>query len=164
MFAIVKTGGKQIKVSVDHKVSVEKIEAKIGDKVVLNEVLMICDGEKISLGSPFVANAAVTATVEGQERTKKIIVFKKKRRQNYRRKNGHRQHQTVLRILEIGVGGKALKAETVAKPAPAAEKAATEAGPKAETKAVEKVAEKKTTTAKPVKTVAAKTDTKSEKA
>jgi large subunit ribosomal protein L21 len=134
MFAIVKTGGKQIKVSVDHKVSVEKLEAKVGDKVVLNEVLMICDGEKVSLGSPFVANAAVTATVEGQERTKKIIIFKKKRRQNYRRKNGHRQHQTVLRILEIEVGGKALKAEASA-PKPKAESVKKESAPMAETAA-----------------------------
>ena len=116
MFAIVKTGGKQIKVSVDQRVSVEKLMVKVGDEVLLDQVLMICDGETVSLGAPFVANASVKATVEDQMRTKKIIIFKKKRRQNYRRKNGHRQHQTVLRIVEILANGKALKAKSTPKP------------------------------------------------
>ncbi len=138
MFAIVKTGGKQLKVSVDQKVCVEKIEANIGDTVVLDQVLMISEGDKVSLGAPVVAGAVVKAIVEDQFRTKKIIVFKKKRRQNYRRKNGHRQHQTVLRIVEIVLDGKSVKAEKPSKPKTEAEQA-----PKA---AEKKVATKKSVT------------------
>lgn len=135
MFAIVKTGGKQVKVSIDQRISVEKLEAKIGDEVVLDQVLMVSDGDKVSLGTPLLANSKVKAQVEDQTRTKKIIVFKKKRRQNYRRKKGHRQHQTVLKIIEIVAEGKSLKSAkkpAAAKAAPAKKVETKAAAPKKE--------------------------------
>ena len=102
MFAIVKTGGKQYKVAKDDKINVEKLEAKEGDKITLDSVLFIGDdkGEAI-FGDPVVKGAKVEAEVLRNYRDKKIIIFKKRRRQNSRRKNGHRQHQTELKILNI---------------------------------------------------------------
>ena len=101
MYAIVKCGGKQIKVAKGDTVSVEKIDGDAGAKVTLDNVLMLADGDKITVGTPLVAGASVTASVVEQMRDKKVIVFKKKRRQNYRRKNGHRQQLTVLKIDAI---------------------------------------------------------------
>ncbi|MBW7850480.1 MAG: 50S ribosomal protein L21 [Rhodospirillales bacterium] len=97
MFAVIKTGGKQYKVAKDDVITVERLPGQPGDSVTLGEVLMV--GDKI--GAPTVDGASVTATVVDQTRGDKIIVFKKKRRQNYRRKNGHRQDLTVLRITDI---------------------------------------------------------------
>ncbi|MAI62259.1 MAG: 50S ribosomal protein L21 [Micavibrio sp. TMED27] len=97
MFAVIRTGGKQYKVQKDDVVKVEKLDVKEGDKVELDEVLFV-DGK---IGSPLVKGAKVIAEVLEQARAPKITVFKKKRRQNYRRKKGHRQHQTVLRVKEI---------------------------------------------------------------
>jgi len=106
MFAVIKTGGKQYKVAMDDIVTVEKLAAEVGDTVEFDEVLMIGEGAEVAAGTPLVAGATVGATVVEQSRAAKIIVFKKKRRHNYRRKKGHRQHQTVLRITEIrGAGG-----------------------------------------------------------
>ncbi len=101
MFAIVKTGGKQYKVSQGDLVQVEKLPAEAGKTVELSEVLMLCDGGKTTVGSPFVKGAKVKAEVVAQERTGKLIVFKKKRRQNYRRRNNHRQEYTVLKVTGI---------------------------------------------------------------
>ncbi len=101
MFAVVKTGGKQYKVAQGDTIQVEKLEAEAGKSVDLNEVLMLCDEGKISVGAPFVAGAKVSAEVVEHARTRKLIVFKKKRRQNYRRKNHHRQDYTVLKITAI---------------------------------------------------------------
>ena len=97
MFAVIKTGGKQYKVAMDDVIVVEKLPGEAGSTITLDEVLMV--GDKI--GAPRVDGAAVTATVVEQTRGDKIIVFKKKRRQTYRRKNGHRQDLTVLRITDI---------------------------------------------------------------
>jgi large subunit ribosomal protein L21 len=97
MFAVIKTGGKQYKVAPNDVIRVEKLPGQAGDTVTLDQVLMV--GDKI--GSPVVAGASVTATVIAQARADKVIIFKKKRRQNYRRKKGHRQEQTVLRITDI---------------------------------------------------------------
>ncbi len=97
MFAVIKTGGKQYKVAMDDVIVVEKLPGEAGSTITLDEVLMV--GDKI--GAPKVDGAAVTATVVEQTRGDKIIVFKKKRRQTYRRKNGHRQDLTVLRITDI---------------------------------------------------------------
>lgn len=97
MFAVIRTGGKQYKVQKDDKISVEKLEAKEGDKVDLDEVLFV-DGK---IGAPLVKGAKVVAKVVAQTRGEKITVFKKKRRQNYRRKKGHRQNLTVLQITDI---------------------------------------------------------------
>jgi large subunit ribosomal protein L21 len=129
MFAVVKTGGKQYRVAKDDVIRVEKLDAEAGTKVQLDEVLAIGDEKGQKIGSPTVEGAAVEAEVVDQTRAKKIIVFKKKRRQNYRRKKGHRQHQTVLKIVSIvAEGAKKAPAKAEAKAAPAkaeAKKAAT---------------------------------------
>ncbi len=101
MFAVIKTGGKQYKVQKDDKLFIEKLDAKEGDKVKLEDVLMISDGKKSTLGEPLVKGAAVEAKVIAQTRGSKITVFKKKRRQNYRRKKGHRQNLTMIQITNI---------------------------------------------------------------
>ena len=106
MFAVIRTGGKQYKVAKDDVISVEKLPAEPGAVIELAEVLMIGDGAQVAAGAPLLDGASVSATVIEQTRADKIIVFKKKRRHNYRRKKGHRQHQTVLRITAItGAGG-----------------------------------------------------------
>ncbi len=97
MFAVIRTGGKQYKVQKDDTIMVEKLDAKAGDKIDLDEVLLI--GDKI--GAPLVKGAKVIAEVLEQARGPKITIFKKKRRQNYRRKQGHRQHLTVLKIKDL---------------------------------------------------------------
>lgn len=101
MFAVIRTGGKQYKVAKDDVVTVEKLDGEPGAVIDFAEVLMIGDGGEIASGAPLVAGATVSATVVEQGRGAKIIVFKKKRRHNYRRKKGHRQYQTVLRITAI---------------------------------------------------------------
>gem|GEM_PF-266261 len=101
MFAVVKTGGKQYKVAQGDIIQVEKLAAEAGKTVELTEVLMVCEGDKVSTGMPVLAGAKVTAEVVEQKRSGKLIVFKKKRRQNYRRRNTHRQHYTVLKIKAI---------------------------------------------------------------
>jgi large subunit ribosomal protein L21 len=101
MFAVIKTGGKQYRVAKDDIIQVERLQAEAGASVTLDEVLMVGDGGKVSVGAPILSGASVTAEVVEQARGPKIIVFKKKRRQNYRRKNGHRQDLTVLKITDI---------------------------------------------------------------
>ena len=101
MFAVIRTGGKQYKVAKDDVISVEKLPAEPGAVVELTEVLMIGEGAEVATGTPLLGGASVSATVVEQTRAPKIIVFKKKRRHNYRRKKGHRQQLTVLRINEI---------------------------------------------------------------
>lgn len=106
MFAVIKTGGKQYRVAQNDVIRVEKLVAEAGDIVELGNVLMVSGEGGSSVGAPFVAGATVAAEVLEQGRGKKIIIFKKKRRQNYRRHNGHRQHETVLRVTEILTDGK----------------------------------------------------------
>lgn len=102
MFAVVKTGGKQYKVARNSVIKVEKIEGALGSKIELDQVLMLGESSKASfIGTPIVKGAKVTAEITNQFRDNKIIIFKKKRRQNYRRKNGHRQSLTELKILDI---------------------------------------------------------------
>ena len=101
MFAVLNTGGKQYKVSQGDLVKVEKLESDVGDKVTLSQVLMVGQGEDVEVGSPYVSNCEVTGEVVEQGKGAKIIVFKKKRRKGYRRKNGHRQQFTQLKITEI---------------------------------------------------------------
>jgi large subunit ribosomal protein L21 len=105
MFAIVKTGGKQYRVAVGDQIVVERLEGEVGVQLSLNQVLAIGDGGTGAIGRPIVENASVHARIIQQPRGTKIIVFKKKRRKNYRRKHGHRQELTVLRIEEIMPGG-----------------------------------------------------------
>ena len=101
MFAVLKTGGKQYKVIQGDLIEVEKLESDVGDKVTLDQVLMVGEGEDVEVGSPYISNCQVTGEVMKQGKGAKIIVFKKKRRKNYRRKNGHRQFITQLKIIEI---------------------------------------------------------------
>jgi large subunit ribosomal protein L21 len=100
-YAVIRTGGKQYRVTPDAVLTVERLEAEPGATVTFHEVLMLGGEGGLTIGAPTVAGASVTATVVEQNRGEKIIIFKKKRRQNYRRKKGHRQHQTVLRIAAI---------------------------------------------------------------
>jgi large subunit ribosomal protein L21 len=104
MFAIVKTGGKQYQVAVGDQVVVERLEGEVGSEVSLSEVLAIGGGEAPIVGATTVPAAAVRAKIVQQPRSAKVIVFKKKRRKNYRRKHGHRQELTVLKIEEISRG------------------------------------------------------------
>jgi len=101
MFAVIRTGGKQYKVAKDDVIAVEKLAGEPGATIELGEVLMLGDGATVSAGTPLLSGASVSATLVEQRRADKIIIFKKKRRQNYRRKKGHRQYQTLLRITEI---------------------------------------------------------------
>jgi len=101
MFAVLNTGGKQYKVSQGDLINIEKLESDVGDKVTLSQVLMVGEGENVEVGSPYISNCEVTGEVVEQGKSAKIIVFKKRRRKNYRRKNGHRQRFTQLKITEI---------------------------------------------------------------
>jgi large subunit ribosomal protein L21 len=103
MFAIVKTGGKQYRVGVGDQITVERLAGEVGGAISLNEVLAL-GGETPQVGTPTIAGASVTAKIVQQPRGTKVIVFKKKRRKNYRRKRGHRQELTVLKIEEISAG------------------------------------------------------------
>ena len=117
MFAVIRTGGKQYRVAKDDTIVVEKLAGDPGTMVELSEVLMIGSGKSASIGSPLVDKAAVFAEVVEQSRADKIIVFKKHRRKNYRRTRGHRQQQTVLRILDVSPTGAKPKAVATAKAA-----------------------------------------------
>lgn len=138
MYAVIKTGGKQYKVAKNDVILVEKLPGEAGAALELDEVLLVGDDNSQTVGSPLVDGAHVAATVLEQTRGEKIIIFKKKRRQNYRRKAGHRQDLTALKITDIVTGGK----KTVAKAAePKAEEK--KAAPKAEEKKVAPKAEEK---------------------
>lgn len=142
MFAVIKTGGKQYSVAADDQLKVEKIAGEPGDMIEINEVLMVGN----TVGTPLVEGAMVTAEILEQGRSRKVIAFKKRRRQNSRRTIGHRQHYTMLQISEILTDGakpskKAGAAKAAKKEAPAKEAPAKEA--KAEKKAeAPKAAEK----------------------
>lgn len=101
MFAIIRTGGKQYRVTPNMVLKVEKLDTEAGNTVTFTEVLSVGNEENCTIGTPVVEGASVKATVVAQDRLKKVIIFKKRRRQNSRRKNGHRQPVTVLRITEI---------------------------------------------------------------
>ncbi len=138
MFAVIRTGGKQYRVAKDDKIVVEKLLGEPGAMVELSDVLMIGGGGKApTVGTPLIEKAAVYAEVVEQSRADKIIVFKKNRRKGYRRTRGHRQEQTVLRILDVSPTGAKPKAST-AKAAPKKEDK-----PKPEAKKETKTAAKK---------------------
>ena len=139
MFAVIKTGGKQYRVAADDLLKNEKLPGDAGDMVEFDEVMMVGVGSDTTIGAPFVDGALVTAEVVTQGRTRKIIAFKKRRRQNSRRTIGHRQHLTTIRIAEILTGGakpkkaaakKAPQSTDKTKAAPAAAKA--KSAPKAD--------------------------------
>ena len=148
MYAVIKTGGKQYKVSKDDVISVEKLSDDAGKKIKLNEVLIISDKGKPIVGDPLIKGASVEAEIMDHSRAAKITVFKKKRRHNYRRKQGHKQNITNLKILSINSSqGKTKAANTEEK------------------KTTTKAAAKKTTAKKatPKKTAPKKVATKSKK-
>ena len=136
MFAVMKTGGKQYKVAADDVVKIERLEGEAGDTVSFENVLMVGGDDGVTVGAPFVEGATVVGEVVDQGRGRKIIIFKKRRRQNSRRKNGHRQYFTSVRITDILVGGAKPKAAKKAAPKkadakPAEKPAAKKAAPKA---------------------------------
>jgi large subunit ribosomal protein L21 len=125
MFAVIRTGGKQYRVTPNAVLKVEKLDAEPGATITFTDVLAVGGAGGLTVGSPLVAGASVTATVIAQDRLDKVIIFKKRRRQNSRRKNGHRQHVTVLRVAGFARDG-----ETLVE-APAAATAPLEPGPAA---------------------------------
>ncbi len=104
MFAVIKTGGKQYKVAAQDVITIEKLPAEAGAVVAFDEVLMVGDADAMKIGAPVVAGAKVEGTVVEQTRGPKTISFKKRRRQNSKRKRGHRQELTVVRITGIHAG------------------------------------------------------------
>jgi large subunit ribosomal protein L21 len=100
-YAVIRTGGKQYRVSEGDLVKVEKLAGEVGEKVTLPDVLFVGGNDDVKIGSPLVANAKVTGEIVGQIRAKKYLVFKKKRRKSYSRQRGHRQYQTTLKITAI---------------------------------------------------------------
>ena len=141
MFAVIKTGGKQYRVAANNLLKIEKLEANVGDMVEIGHVLAHGEGENVTFGAPFVDGAVVTAEVVEQGKNRTVIAFKKRRRQNSRRKIGHRQLLTTVRISEILLGGAkptktaAVKAPKKEAKAEAVTEAKAEAAPKKEPKA-----------------------------
>ncbi len=127
MFAVIRTGGKQYRVTPNLLVKVEKLEAEPGSTITFTDVLAVGGEGAMTIGSPVVAGASVSAVVVAQDRLDKIIIFKKRRRQHSRRKNGHRQHVTVLRIGEIGGGAHAAAPAGASEAHPSGPEAAPEA-------------------------------------
>jgi len=101
MYAVIKTGGKQYRVSAGEKVKIESIPAEVGSQIELNQVLMVADGDKITAGTPLVAGAVVKATVVAHGRGEKLTIFKLRRRKHYRKTLGHRQNYTEIEINNI---------------------------------------------------------------
>jgi large subunit ribosomal protein L21 len=128
MFAVIRTGGKQYRVAPNALLKVEKLDATPGGTVTFTDVLAVGAEGNVTIGAPIVAGASVVADVIAQDRLDKVIIFKKRRRQNSRRKNGHRQHVTVLRVASITADGQTYTAPapTQADPAPAESGAAAE--------------------------------------
>ena len=164
MYAVVKTGGKQYRVAKDDTILVEKLDAEEGQKVTLSDVMLLSEGDNVTVGTPVVANASVEAQVVSQTRGPKIIIFRRKRRKNHRRTQGHRQDLTLLKITDINTSAKkaAAPAKKAAAPKtaeaePAAEKkAAAKKAPAAKKTAAKKTAAKKA--AAPKKAAAKKSD------
>jgi len=101
MYAIIRTGGKQYQVASGDRLRVEKLAGNIGDSIEISDVLMVVDGENVKIGQPLVDGAKVSAKIVEQDRAKKVLVYKKKKRKGYEVKNGHRQYFTSLEIQEI---------------------------------------------------------------
>ncbi|MEC8109302.1 MAG: 50S ribosomal protein L21 [Pseudomonadota bacterium] len=158
MYALVKTGGKQYRVSRDDTILVERIAAEEGAEVILSDIVMLGDGDKVTIGTPKVDGAAVSATVVRQTRGPKIIIFRRKRRKNHRRTLGHRQDLTLLKINEIAEDAKKLAPSkpVVKKAAPKADDTAKK--PAAKKTTAKKAALKAAAAKKPAAKKAAKKD------
>ena len=168
MYAVVKTGGKQYRVQKEDFVLVEKLNANDGDQLVLDDVLMIGDDKKVTLGTPLVNDAAVMAQVIRQTRGPKITMIYKRRRKNSRRKQGHKQDLTLLKIIDIAETGGSKLSPKKATAKSTQRKVKIEAQPKTETQAkaveekVEKEVKAKPTTIKKVETKTKSVTTKPE--
>ena len=172
MFAVIKSGGKQYRVAKDDVVAVEKLLGEPGDTISLSPVLMLGgEGKAVTIGAPAIEKAQVFAEVLEQSRSDKILIFKKQRRKNYRRKKGHRQAKTILRILEVSPSGSRSKA--AAKTTPSKKGAGTKTKPVTKSKSSEKkvvpatkvkTAEKKVAAATKAKASVKKTAPKKEAA
>ena len=103
MYAVLKTGGKEYRVSKGDLIRVEKMEGNVGDPVTLKEVLMVSQEGDIQVGTPLLANATVTGEIVQHIKGKKVLIFKMKRRKNYRRLRGHRQNYTYIKVNDISV-------------------------------------------------------------
>ena len=101
MYAVIKTGGKQYRIQVGEKLKVEQLQVENGSELVIDQVLMVADGDKVSVGTPLVSGAKVSATVLGQGRHDKIRIFKMRRRKHYQKHQGHRQNYTEIQITGI---------------------------------------------------------------
>jgi len=148
MLAVFKTGGKQYSVKAGQILKVEKLEGEKGDSISFTDVLAISESTQNTIGSPLVEGAVVEAKILDQIRDKKIIVFKKRKRQNYRSTQGHRQYLTVLKIETISMGGKKSQSEKKEAKTKTPVKKATPKKAAAKETAVKKTAKKKTTTPK----------------
>ena len=154
MLAVIKTGGKQYSVRTGQILKVEKLDGKKGDNISFTQVLAIADSTKNNIGTPLVEGAQVDAKIIDQIRGDKIVVFKKRKRQNYRSTKGHRQFLTVLKINNISIGGKKSVEKKITKEKPLTKKAVSK-------KTVSsKTSEKKSTTKKTVKKKITKKESK----
>ncbi len=165
MYAVIKTGGKQYRVAAHDKILIERLEGEAGDQIQFHDVFMVVNGAEVQVGAPTVAGATVVGEIDKQARGPKLIIFKKRRRKHYRRRNGHRQDLTSVMITEILTGGakpaekaKVAKPAAAVAPAPALVAEAPAAKPK--TKKVEAAAGEAApkATAKPKKAKAEKAD------
>ncbi len=156
MYAVVKTGGKQYKVAKDDKIVVDRLEAEAGSNLVLDQVLMVANGDQVDVGAPTVKDAVVGATVLRHTRGDKIMVFRRKRRKNFRRIRGHRQDLTLLQITDIAPDGKLKAAKPAEAKKPAADKPAAKKAPAKATEAKKPAAKKAPAKATEAKKPAAK--------
>jgi len=104
MYAVVKTGGKEYRISQGDLIRVEKMEGKVGDRVTMKDILMVSHKGQVQVGNPHLANAVITGEIVQQVKGKKVLTYKMKRRKNYRRTKGHRQTYTYIRVNDIAVG------------------------------------------------------------
>jgi large subunit ribosomal protein L21 len=101
MYAVIQTGGKQYRVSQGDLVTIEKLEGAAGDRIEITSVLMVGEGDQVTVGQPRLERARVIGTIVRQERGRKVLIYKHKRRKGYRKRQGHRQWQTLLRVTDI---------------------------------------------------------------
>lgn len=152
MYAVIKTGGKQYRVVAGEKIKVEKLDGEVGSKVVIDQVLMLADGDDVTIGAPVVKGASVSATVVAQGRADKVMIFKFRRRKHYRKTQGHRQDYTEIEIQKIA----AKETKEAKEPAVKEAAAAKEPAPAKEVKAAKETAAAKKPAAKAAAPKAAK--------
>ncbi len=163
MYAVIKTGGKQYRVTPGEKLKVEKLLDEVGSDIALDKVLMMVDGDNVTIGAPLIVGVSVPATVVSHGRGDKVMIFKFRRRKHYRKTQGHRQSYTEILIGEFG-SGPGSKAAKVAKPETKAAKTEAVVKPAKEVKAaVPAKAAKPAAAAKPAKAAAAKPAAKAAK-